>query len=1071
MRQLHRTCAAILALVMLVCLCPAGLSITADAATASADTLTANDGRIIAYRQVLQNIVDEYGILNVTDPGEYDSSSGLMEAFFADMTGDGAEELCVFYVAPYTYSNGYSETSIFTKIYTYENHSAVEIYDTSDSIYSVYTFHAYTDGSTPYFVTGCVRNYTVVYCWRGGKFVTADDFSDEEETLIFQAALEGGARGENDMREKISAEKLGISLENDNVHLGGFMFETTSTYSSDSAINFLTSIGVKMPMSIYLDNIPYIGDRSKCKMTDEMAKAYADAINSHPCGAFDQRREVLLIDHADDGMPLLFIADYNYNIQSGVWYALFTWDGTAAVEFELKGQINSSFGFGYYNGEPVFISEFYGDSPDSSYSGKHIYRIDNADFKLMATRTSYGAYSYDGITAYAEDLPLVNAEYSASVSSLLNAGWIQNGNSLYIDFVDGNPKFFSNIEDRNVWLAELKETYSFGRFYGYLNYDNSNAAAGVLYAYADAYSDYSYPKIIEADDTETVKGIAEAVAKVVGGEITAIYKLADGVYYVVITVNGSEKGAVVRGYMNGGVVAWKVSETHETPETEENLNAVINNIISTSNISLDYGKIGSLDADKIADYLGGCLDNMDGLTPTDASKSELASFIESAISAACSGSVSGKDNRLDLSAAAVKELAEKAKQTQAEVETLLFDRGITLNKSLTVMIRILWQDMDKGSPCQITLNKDVLDSMNGCVLQILVGDAQHYIQISESNLRTLIDELGSVTVQLSRDSDGSYTINFLDESGTVIDKLSLPVSVGLPAESATSTIMASYSGGSDNWGGQYDDAAKIISFDASYSGRYEVLENSVEITDISTLDEETRTAIAFLVSKGYMTLEDGAFRPDSALTRYHFSKALVGMFFALDRELTLSFPDVPVDSPYYAYVASAAEKSIILGYDDGMFHGDNEITTEQMLALAARTLIDYKGYALPTDPDSYLGAFDDGGDVSDWAKQQVALAIREGLVDRGGELDPIGNVTREEAALILYRLFLLLHEVPAVALELPPVSETTSIVPAIIGGEGQGFPAAVIAAAFAAITVVAIVGVVVTVLVLKKRKK
>jgi len=55
----------------------------------------------------------------------------------------------------------------------------------------------------------------------------------------------------------------------------------------------------------------------------------------------------------------------------------------------------------------------------------------------------------------------------------------------------------------------------------------------------------------------------------------------------------------------------------------------------------------------------------------------------------------------------------------------------------------------------------------------------------------------------------------------------------------------------------------------------------------------------------------------------------------------------------------------------------------------------------------------------------VALSIREGIVDRGGELLPLDNVTRGDAALILYRLFLLLHEVPTVALELPPVSEKT----------------------------------------------
>ena len=61
------------------------------------------------------------------------------------------------------------------------------------------------------------------------------------------------------------------------------------------------------------------------------------------------------------------------------------------------------------------------------------------------------------------------------------------------------------------------------------------------------------------------------------------------------------------------------------------------------------------------------------------------------------------------------------------------------------------------------------------------------------------------------------------------------------------------------------------------------------------------------------------------------------------------------------------------------------------------------------------------------------MAIREGLIDRGGELNPGEEVTREQAAVILYRLFLLLYEVPKVELELPPTT----------GGVGGGVAVAV----------------------------
>ena len=257
-----------------------------------------------------------------------------------------------------------------------------------------------------------------------------------------------------------------------------------------------------------------------------------------------------------------------------------------------------------------------------------------------------------------------------------------------------------------------------------------------------------------------------------------------------------------------------------------------------------------------------------------------------------------------------------------------------------------------------------------------------------------------------------------------MDKLDGSVGFALPADTELSTIMVSCSGGSINWGGQYDPHTQTVTFDASYSGQYEVLENRVSIADVNTLDAQVQDAIAFLVSKGYMSLNGDLFQPDAPLTRYEFAQALVGMFFALDTSLTTSFQDVPADSPYYAYVASGEAGAIIQGYNASTFGGSDPITMEQMLALAARTLMEHKGYTEPADAVSYLSAFYDGTQVSDWARSQIALAIREGLIDRGGMLAPLDRVSRSEAALILYRLFLLLCEVPTVAPELPPVTDS-----------------------------------------------
>ena len=289
----------------------------------------------------------------------------------------------------------------------------------------------------------------------------------------------------------------------------------------------------------------------------------------------------------------------------------------------------------------------------------------------------------------------------------------------------------------------------------------------------------------------------------------------------------------------------------------------------------------------------------------------------------------------------------------------------------------------------------------------------------------------------------------------------------------TSTVMASYTGGSDNWGGQYDETAGVLAFETRYSGQYEVMENSVQIADITALSEEAQTAIRFLVSKGYLSLdENGLFNPWQPLTRYDFTRTLVSMFFALDRSLSVSFTDVPEESEYYAYVASAKANGLVQGVTEESFAGEQNLSVEQMLTVTGRTLAERKGYAVPEDAGVYLSVFTDGGAVSEWAREHTALSVREGLKDRGGMLEPQGSITREQAAVALYRLFLRLYEVPPVALDLPPESEEAPDEEKEDGvsesGEEPGNGTVILIASAAGAGVLA--GAAAAVIILKKRK-
>ena len=59
----------------------------------------------------------------------------------------------------------------------------------------------------------------------------------------------------------------------------------------------------------------------------------------------------------------------------------------------------------------------------------------------------------------------------------------------------------------------------------------------------------------------------------------------------------------------------------------------------------------------------------------------------------------------------------------------------------------------------------------------------------------------------------------------------------------------------------------------------------------------------------------------------------------------------------------------------------------------------------------------------------MAISVREGLVDRTTEFGPQTPINRKQAAVILYRLFLLLYEIEP---EQSAVTATTDVVKIII---------------------------------------
>lgn len=120
------------------------------------------------------------------------------------------------------------------------------------------------------------------------------------------------------------------------------------------------------------------------------------------------------------------------------------------------------------------------------------------------------------------------------------------------------------------------------------------------------------------------------------------------------------------------------------------------------------------------------------------------------------------------------------------------------------------------------------------------------------------------------------------------------------------------------------------------------------------------------------------------------------------------YSDVAPLSWYHDAVTIASEFGVIKGFDDGAFHGNEQITREQGIAMLARSLhIVQPQEALSTlEIDQILAAYSDMDEISGYARESAAQLIKAGILQGIGkqQLNPKMEMTRAETAVMVERL-------------------------------------------------------------------
>jgi len=205
-------------------------------------------------------------------------------------------------------------------------------------------------------------------------------------------------------------------------------------------------------------------------------------------------------------------------------------------------------------------------------------------------------------------------------------------------------------------------------------------------------------------------------------------------------------------------------------------------------------------------------------------------------------------------------------------------------------------------------------------------------------------------------------------------------------------------------GGKLVDGKLIVEMNGF--SRYLLAEVNITFNDLAGhwAKNDVELMASKYIVKGF---PGGKFEPEAGVTRAQFAVMLVNAMAVKGSGQQLNFSDVRTGDWFYDKLAAAVKAGVIKGYPDGTFRPDEPVTRQEAAVMVAQAL---KAKAKASSPGSgqaglILSNYSDGGRVHGWAANDVALAVKEGII-RGKNnttLVPAHGATRAEAAAMVAR--------------------------------------------------------------------
>jgi len=241
---------------------------------------------------------------------------------------------------------------------------------------------------------------------------------------------------------------------------------------------------------------------------------------------------------------------------------------------------------------------------------------------------------------------------------------------------------------------------------------------------------------------------------------------------------------------------------------------------------------------------------------------------------------------------------------------------------------------------------------------------------------------------------------------TVTMSPGMQATLSIPLNGANPDLLVLYNEQGEAMHSHHNPVTDSIDARITISGTYTLLAHNTGFADIDELSPQARQAITRLAAMGIMDGTEGNFRPTSAITRGEFASALVMALSILDTSAPNHFPDNDPDDPYFHAITTAANNSLMNGFEDGNFRGSWAITKNDLVFALARALTMQMQYHMPENLEPILTIYQDTDKLPIWAQPSIALTTATNvlLYREDGLFAPDSVMARQDAAIIIYRL-------------------------------------------------------------------